>query len=77
MKLKDYIEEIPDFPVKGILVKDIRPLIATGWTLICGEELVNNKEGNVLFSLTVIELVKLNGYKNLNSKVYSLVKYDD
>jgi len=39
--------------------------------------LVNNKEGNVLFSLTVIELVKLNGHKNLNSKVYSLVKYDD
>ena len=23
MKLKDYIEEIPDFPVKGILFKDI------------------------------------------------------
>ena len=28
MKLKDYIEEIPDFPVKGILFKDISPLIA-------------------------------------------------
>ena len=170
MKLKDYIEEIPDFPVKGILFKDIShllanfkamsyvkasfldiiksyhvdyiggidargflfstlladalgvgsfmirkegklpgkvitkeysleygtskmsirqninlknkniilvdDLLATGGTLRCGEELVNNKEGNVLFSLTVIELVKLNGHKNLNSKVYSLVKYD-
>ena len=52
-------------------------LLATGGTLRCGEELVNNKEGNVLFSLTVIELVKLNGHKNLNSKVYSLVKYND
>ena len=57
-----------------ILVDD---LLATGGTLRCGEELVNNKEGNVLFSLTVIELVKLNGHKNLNSKVYSLVKYND
>ena len=28
MKLKDYIEEIPDFPVSGILFKDISPLIA-------------------------------------------------
>ena len=28
MKLKDYIEEIPDFPVKGILFKDISPLLA-------------------------------------------------
>ena len=171
MKLKDYIEEIPDFPVNGILFRDISPLIAnyqamsyvkasfldiiksyrvdyiggidargflfstliadalgvgsfmirkegklpgkvitkeysleygiskmsirqninlknkniilvddllaTGGTLRCGEELVNYKEGNVLFSLTVIELVKLNGHKNLNSKVYSLVKYND
>jgi len=57
-----------------ILVDD---LLATGGTLRCGEELVNNKEGNVLFSLTIIELVKLNGHKNLNSKVYSLVKYND
>ena len=57
-----------------ILVDD---LLATGGTLRCGEELINIKGGNVLFSLTVIELVKLNGHKNLNSKVYSLVKYDD
>ena len=171
MKLKDYIEEIPDFPVKGILFKDISPLLAnyqamnhiklsfldiiksydvdyiagidargflfstlladalaigsfmirkegklpgevitkeysleygtskmsikkninlknkniilvddllaTGGTLKCAEELINTKEGNVLFSLTVIELKNLNGYKNLNSKVYSLVKYND
>ena len=28
MKLKDYIEEIPDFPEKGILFKDISPLLA-------------------------------------------------
>ena len=55
----------------------IDDLLATGGTLRCGEELVNNKEGNVLFSLTVIELVKLNGHKNLNSKVYSLIKYND
>ena len=27
MDLKDYIEEIPDFPVKGILLKDISPLL--------------------------------------------------
>ena len=27
MNLKDYIEEIPDFPVKGILFKDISPLL--------------------------------------------------
>ena len=26
--LKDYVEEIPDFPIKGILFKDISPLIA-------------------------------------------------
>ena len=172
MKLKDYIEEIPDFPVKGILFKDISfllsnfkamnyvktsflniiksynidyiagidargfflfstlladalgvgsfmvrkegklpgkvitkeynleygtskmsikkninlknkniilvdDLLATGGTLRCAEELINIKEGIVLFSITVIELIKLNGYKNLNSKVYSLVKYND
>ena len=28
MNLYDYIEEIPDFPVKGILFKDISPLLA-------------------------------------------------
>ena len=171
MKLKDYIEEIPDFPVKGILFKDISPLLAnfeamnyvktsfldiiksynvdyiagidargflfstlladalgvgsfmirkegklpgkvitkeynleygtskmsikkninlknkntilvddllaTGGTLKCAEDLINISGGNVLLSLTVIELTNLNGYKNLNSKVYSLVKYDD
>ena len=171
MKLKDYIEEIPDFPVKGILFKDISALLinyqamnyvkdsfldiiklynvdyiagidargflfstlladalgigsfmirkegklpgevitkeysleygiskmsikkninlknkniilvddllATGGTLKCAEELINIKGGNVLFSLTVIELTNLNGYKNLNSKVYSLIKYND
>ena len=171
MKLKDYIEEIPDFPVKGILFKDISfllsnfkamnyvktsflniiksynvdyiagidargflfstlladalgvgsfmvrkegklpgkvitkeynleygtskmsikkninlknkniilvdDLLATGGTLRCAEELINIKERIVLFSITVIELIKLNGYKNLNSKVYSLVKYND
>ena len=27
MDLKDYIEEIPDFSVKGILFKDISPLL--------------------------------------------------
>ena len=27
MNLYDYIEEIPDFPVKGILFKDISPLL--------------------------------------------------
>ena len=27
MNLKDYIEEIPDFPVKGVLFKDISPLL--------------------------------------------------
>ena len=57
-----------------ILVDD---LLATGGTLRCAEELINIKEGIVLFSITVIELIKLNGYKNLNSKVYSLVKYND
>ena len=171
MKLKDYIEEILDFPVKGILFKDISPLLAnfqamnyvktsfldiiksynvdyvagidargflfstlladalgigsfmirkegklpgevitkeysleygiskmsikkninlknkniilvddllaTGGTLKCAEELINIKDGNVLLSLTVIELTKLNGYKKLNSKVYSLVKYNE
>ena len=57
-----------------ILVDD---LLATGGPLRCAEELINIKEGIVLFSITVIELIKLNGYKNLNSKVYSLVKYND
>ena len=28
MNLYDYIEEIPDFPIKGILFKDISPLLA-------------------------------------------------
>ena len=28
MKLKSYIEKIPDFPVKGVLFKDISPLLA-------------------------------------------------
>ena len=28
MNLYDYIEDIPDFPVKGILFKDISPLLA-------------------------------------------------
>ena len=56
-----------------ILVDD---LLATGGTLKCAEELINIKDGNVLLSLTVIELTKLNGYKKLNSKVYSLIKYD-
>ena len=169
MKLKDYIEEIPDFPVNGVLFKDISPLLenyqamnyvktsfldiikscyvdyvsridargflfstlladtsgvgsfmirkegklpgevitkkysleygssklsikknvnlknknvilvddllATGGTLKCTEELVNIAGGNVLLLLTVIELTKLTGYKILNSKVHSLVKY--
>ena len=55
-----------------ILVDD---LLATAGTLKCTEELVNIVGGNVLFLLTVIELTKLNGYKILNSKVHSLVKY--
>ena len=55
-----------------ILVDD---LLATGGTLKCTEELVNIAGGKVLFLLTVIELTKLTGYKNLNSKVHSLVKY--
>ena len=169
MNLKDYIEEIPDFPVKGVLFKDISPLLenyqamnyvktsfldiikscdvdyvggidargflfstlladalcvgsfmirkegklpgevitkkysleygssklsikknvnlknknvilvddllATCGTLKCTEELVNIAGGNVLLLLTVIELTKLTGYKILNSKVHSLVKY--
>ena len=169
MNLKDYIEEIPDFPVRGVLFKDISPLLenyqamnyvktsfldiikscdvdyvggidargflfstlladalcvgsfmirkegklpgevitkkysleygssklsikknvnlknknvilvddllATGGTLKCTEELVNIAGGNVLLLLTVIELTKLTGYKILNSKVHSLVKY--
>ena len=169
MNLKDYIEEIPDFPVNGVLFKDISPLLenyqamnyvktsfldiikscdvdyvggidargflfstlladalcvgsfmirkegklpgevitkkysleygssklsikknvnlknknvilvddllATGGTLKCTEELVNIAGGNVLLLLTVIELTKLTGYKILNSKVHSLVKY--
>ena len=55
-----------------ILVDD---LLATGGTLKCTEELVNIAGGNVLLLLTVIELTKLTGYKILNSKVHSLVKY--
>ena len=55
-----------------ILVDD---LLATGGTLKCTEELVNIAGGNVSLLLTVIELTKLTGYKILNSKVHSLVKY--
>ena len=58
---------------KNIILFD--DLLATGGTLKCTEELVNIAGGKVLFLLTVIELTKLTGYKNLNSKVHSLVKY--
>ena len=74
---EDRLEMQSDVFDKGTKVLLVDDLLATGGTLRCGEELINIKEGNVLFSLTVIELVKLNGYKNLNSKVYSLVKYND
>lgn len=33
MRLKDYIENVPDFPKKGIQFKDITPLIADGQAL--------------------------------------------
>lgn len=30
MNLKDYVASIPDFPVEGILFRDITPLMADG-----------------------------------------------
>ena len=30
MNLKDYIADIPDFPSKGILFRDVTPLLADG-----------------------------------------------
>ena len=30
MNYKDYIETIPDFPIEGILFRDITPLLANG-----------------------------------------------
>ena len=30
MNYKDYIESIQDFPIKGILFRDITPLLANG-----------------------------------------------
>ncbi len=30
MRLKDYVQTVPDFPKKGIMFKDITPLIADG-----------------------------------------------
>jgi len=39
MNLKEYIKDIPDFPIKGILYRDIQPLIANqdAFTQACME----------------------------------------
>ena len=56
-----------------ILIDD---LLATGGTLKCAEDLINDNGGNVTLSMVVIELVSLKGRHKLSSNFYSVLKYD-
>lgn len=53
----------------------IDDLLATGGTVNAAEKLVKMSQANVVSSLFLIELEKLNGRKNIKSEVFSILKY--
>lgn len=53
----------------------IDDLLATGGTVNCIKEIIESKNKNIAGLLIVVELLELNGRKNFNFPVKSLIKY--
>lgn len=53
----------------------IDDLLATGGTINAAEKLVSKSKANTICSLFLIELEGLGGRKNINSDVFSILKY--
>jgi adenine phosphoribosyltransferase len=71
--LKSKIRDIPDFPKRGIVFKDIMPLLADPEAL---HETVEQLGGVVVGLAFVIELEFLHGREKLDGyDVCSLIKY--
>ncbi len=68
------IKKSLDIKNKNIILID--DLLATGGTLKCAEDLINDNGGNVTLSMVVIELIGLKGKHQLSSNFYSVLKYD-
>ena len=60
MNLYDYIEEIPDFPVKGILFKDISPLLSNNEAVskVKKEFLKTNRVGDHIWYVSSMKKFK-------------------
>jgi len=56
MNLQDYIRDIPDWPKKGILFRDITPLLADAAALrLAVDELCSNFEGRAIDYVAAVE----------------------
>ena len=56
MELKDYIRDIPDFPIPGILFRDITPLLAAPAAFACAvDRLAEHYGGGALDAIVAVE----------------------
>ena len=56
MELKDYIRDIPDFPIPGILFRDITPLLAAPAAFACAiDRLAEYYGGGALDAIVAVE----------------------
>lgn len=56
MELKDYIRDIPDFPIPGILFRDITPLLAAPTAFACAvDRLAERYQAESLDAIVAVE----------------------
>ena len=68
------IQKSRDIKGKNIILID--DLLATGGTLKCAENLINDNGGQVVISIVAIELLSLKGRNKISSKLFSVLQYD-
>ena len=68
------IQKNQDIGDRTVVVID--DLLATGGTVRCAKELLESQGAKVVGCIFVVELLSLNGYKEIDWPVFSLKKYD-
>ena len=72
---EDTLEIQPDAASPGDIVVIVDDLLATGGTLEAAIQLLSRLDVNICGAACIIELIDLNGKKNINSPVDSLISY--
>jgi len=62
--------------IKGKNIVLVDDLLATGGTLQCAENLINDNGGKVILSMVAIELMALKGREKISSNLFSVLQYD-